>query len=529
MTFDLRESAPKVCLGLACAVGLVGAFIGLNASGFWLDELFTRWVIATDGGLGQVTSRILTDIHPPLYYAVIALWAHVFGDSETALRSFSALCGCGAILVFVLGTSQTFSLNARLFAAALATCSRFWFYQTQNARDYALCLLIGSGILVLALRILNQRSQPTNSKPTAFWGLLVLMAASALTHFYLLYECLAVLIILAVFRPSWRWPLGVAFVALLLISEAYLHFIIARYTQYSLTDNWIQNNPLWYRDNLSEVRRDTANSPALLSLAICGLAALYARLRGQGDRGAAPLLSPVMILCVGTPVIMLGGGILSSVLMSPNFTARNLLVASPFLWGFYAWLYAVGPERCRGWLKVAVTSALAVLALVMTTIIAGRTQPHNESFRESAAWIMTFPACRSVEIPVLSTGKSSWVRPGFDEVIVKAAYGGYLAGFAPLRIVPLDATSSQSLPADLRADIQRRIDGAGCPIIGWVSQGYDPNTPDALSQRWLALFDRTGASQGLAVKSFETYSYGLSRHPEPSGTAVLFMNRDQRQ
>jgi hypothetical protein len=527
MAFDLRESAPRAGFGVACAVGLIGAFIGLNASGFWLDEIFTYWV-ASAGDLQQIVARVLTDLHPPLYYGLIALWAQMFGGSEAALRSFSALCGCGAIGVFVLGTRGVFSLNARLFAAAMATGSRFWFYQTQNARDYALCLLIGAGVVVLALRLLTDRSPKLPGKSPALWSLLGLMVVSAFTHFYLMYECLAVLIVLGLFRPRWRWLLAAAFATLILLAEAYIHLVIAPHTQYSMTHSWMQNNAGWYRFNLIDAFHDSVNSLALLALAVCVAAALLARLRKSPEVGEWPLLSPVLILCIGTPAIVLAGGIASSSLISPNFTSRNLLVASPFLWGFYAWLYASGPERCRGWMRTAVTSALAVFALAMMTIVGGRTQTHNESFRESAAWIKTFPACRSAEIPVLSVENAAWVRPGFDDVIVKTAYDHYLAGFAPLSVIGLESTP-QDLPASLRADIQHRIDGAGCPIVGWVSQGYDPKDPTALSRRWLTLFDRPKASQGLAVKTFETYTYGIRRHPEPSGTAVLFMNRDQRQ
>jgi hypothetical protein len=526
MTFDLRESAPRVCFGLACLVGLVGAFVGLNASGFWLDELFTHWVIDLGGGARQVTDRVLTDMHPPVYYAIMALWARMFGDSEAPLRSFSALCGVGAVLVFVLGSGRAFSLNARLFAAAMATGSGFWFYQTQNARDYGLCLLIGAGLLALALRLLEESAAP---RTRALWGLLGLMAVSPFIHFYLMYESLAVLMVLAVFRPDLRWRLGVAFVALLAVSEAYVHFVIARHAQYSLTSSWIQNGLGWYRNQLTDARRDTVNSLGFLSLALCVLAAILAGLGRRKDGEALLPLGPILVLCLGVPVIILGGGVLSSIIVSPNFTARNLLIASPFFWSFYAWLYAAGPDRLRGWMKVAATAILSVLALGMATLVLSRGQTHNESFRESAAWIKTFPACRGVVIPVLSVERSAWVRPGFDDVIVKTAYGHYLAGYAPLRVIGLDWTSPAEVPDDLRAEVQRRIDGVGCPIIGWASQGYDPRDKEALPRRWLALFDRAGATRGLAVKTFEIYSYGLGRAPAAtSPTVVLFMNRDQR-
>jgi hypothetical protein len=531
MTFDLREGAPRVCFGLACAIGLAGAFVGLNVSGFWLDELFTHWVVDPGGDFRQVAARLLTDVHPPLYYGLMALYARVFGASEAALRSFSALCGCGAILVFILGAGKSFSQNARLFAAALATGSSFWFYQTQNARDYALCLLIGSVILVLTLRLLPTGPPSTTPVPATLWALFGVMAAGAFTHFYLMYVCLAVLMVLGLYHPRWRLLLGAAFIALLVISEAYVRLVIGHYSQYSLTSTWIQNDPVWRRDNLVEAGRQTLNFLAVGSLAICGFAALYARLQrphAADDDGARRLpLDPVLVLCLGVPVIVLCGGLVSSALISPNFTSRNLLVTSPFVWGAFAWLYGAGPERCPPRLRLTTALALSALTAGMATVVLGRAQPHNTPFREAAAWIEAFPSCRGAVIPVLSVNNASWVRPGFDEVIATTAYGYHLKGFAPLRVIPVEALTSGGLPADLRAEIERRIDGVGCPVLGWAAQGFDARQPDALTHQWLAMAGRTAPAPGLAVKAFQTYTYGLDRRPEPSGTAVLFMDRGE--
>jgi hypothetical protein len=52
---------------LACAIGLIGAFFGLDSSSFWIDELFTAWVVKGDDGLSGVLTRALTDLHPPIY------------------------------------------------------------------------------------------------------------------------------------------------------------------------------------------------------------------------------------------------------------------------------------------------------------------------------------------------------------------------------------------------------------------------------------------------------------------------------
>jgi hypothetical protein len=541
VTLDLRDSIPRVGFGLACAVGLVGAFVGLNVSSFWFDELFTAWVVGHGDGFGQIISRLLTDMHPPLYYLLISAYSRIFGASDAALRSFSALCGCGAILVFVLGTGRTFSLNARLFAAAIATSSGFWYFQSQNARDYTLSLLIGAGVLALSLKVLQARQRPGAEKPAALWALFGLMVLSAFTHFYLMYECLAVLIILGVFCRQWRGLLAVAFVSLLVISQAYVHFVIQRYTLYSLTTTWIGNGPLWYLFNLIHARKDTINRLAILALAICAVSALYVCFRGQGSaaprktpallRGRvswmeqiAALADPVPVLCLGVPVIVLLGGIVSSTLISPNFTDRNMLVVSPFLWGAYAWIYSVGPERSSPRLQLAAVSVLSALALVMMTAVAGRAQPHNEPFKASAEWIQTFPACRGTEIPVLTLENPSWTRPDFYALVVKDAYGRYLNGFATPRLVWV--ASPNGLPGDLRAEIQRRVDGQDCPIIGWSSHGFDMRFLGPVSKGILATVGRPTAAATLAVKKFETYSSGLDRHAEPSGTFVLYMTRD---
>src|ERR1700760_2727541 len=77
-----------------------GAFVGLGASGYWVDELWTLFV--TDHhGVGEVVRRALTDGHPPAYYLIIHAWIGLFGDSEAATRSFSAICAVAAGALFV--------------------------------------------------------------------------------------------------------------------------------------------------------------------------------------------------------------------------------------------------------------------------------------------------------------------------------------------------------------------------------------------------------------------------------------------
>ncbi len=111
------------CFGVACFIGVAGAFVGLEAHGFWFDELITAWVVEPVGGVGNLATRIATDVHPPLYYAALFAYSQIVGDSDAALRSFSALSMGEALLIFIAATKGTFSLPARLFGGAIASGS----------------------------------------------------------------------------------------------------------------------------------------------------------------------------------------------------------------------------------------------------------------------------------------------------------------------------------------------------------------------------------------------------------------------
>src|SRR6266852_1068262 len=170
------------CFGTACAIGLVFAFVGLETHSLWYDELFTATLLEPMRG-STLLSRIATDVHPPLYLLALALFTQLFGDGDAALRSFSAIAACSAILVFIAATRSAFSLPARLFGAAMATGSLFWFYQAQNARSYALGLLISTGVMALGLSLLPGRGRSRLWVP----GLLALMIAGSFVHFYVMY------------------------------------------------------------------------------------------------------------------------------------------------------------------------------------------------------------------------------------------------------------------------------------------------------------------------------------------------------
>ena len=74
------------------AVAAVLRFSTLGSQSFWYDEAVTASLAPLPF---DELVRALPDSEtaPPLYYVLVWIWAHVFGSSDLALRSLSALVG----------------------------------------------------------------------------------------------------------------------------------------------------------------------------------------------------------------------------------------------------------------------------------------------------------------------------------------------------------------------------------------------------------------------------------------------------
>ena len=512
------------CFGIACFIGVAGAFVGLQAHGFWFDEFITAWIIEPGGGVGNLISRIVTDVHPPLYYAVLFVYSKVAGHSDAALRSFSALSMGAALLIFVAATRRTFSLPARLFGGAIASGSLFWFVQSQNARPYALCLLIGAGILALCLSFLAERQKDDTRMPRTLVGLIALMFVGSFVHFYVMYECVAALIVLALFNRRQRYAMVGIAAALLISSALYVKFVVTPFSQANLGSNWYRNDPEWYYRVLESSAQYSFGAAGSLALAICaGVFLFYRRsarpLTPRSSVGSFPL-DPVTALLVGVPVLVLMAGIVGSTLFAPNFFDRNFLVVCPFLWGLCARVYDAAMAGAPRPIRLAINLALSAVVLSMAAIVMERLPSKRppllyEPFRESAEWIKTVPECRDQIVPVTTADRSAWYKPGFAEVLYASAYGRYLHGFALAQLVFAEEIVAHRLPADLRAELQRRLDGDGCPILAWSVHNMNIEAMAVIKDELLRSMDRPVAKTAVKTKVFRDGQVGF----------VLFLDR----
>jgi hypothetical protein len=251
----------------------------------------------------------------------------------------------------------------------------------------------------------------------------------------------------------------------------------------------------------------TLGTPGLVALLLCAVAFLH------GRRTAAAGWRPdrTTLFLVGVPVLVLLGAIASSTLLAPNFWDRNFLVVSPFLWALCARAYDAAVDKAAPAIRLALAAALAVLVLSMATIATARlpgaeARALYEPFRQSAEWIRTLPACRGEIVPVITSDSRSWYKPGYAELIYGSAYGHYLQGFAPTELVFTRDLAQGTLPAGLKAELQRRLGGTGCPVLAWSAHNMTPETIAWIQARLLAALGAETAK--VTTREFEDGSLG---------------------
>ncbi len=206
-----RVQGRWVMLAAALAIAVTAAMLEIGLEGrdpLWLDESWTGGIIGQPSW-PETFHQIYADVNAPLYYVLIRLWSGVAGLSDLALRAPSLICAGGAVLAAALVPSPGLSRAERLgWAAVLA-----WWFPTlcyaQEARCYALLLLVCTLQTLAFMRLMRRPERG----PAAVWA--ALAATAILTHYDALYLGAAQgLLYLARYpvRALRSWPAALAFV-----------------------------------------------------------------------------------------------------------------------------------------------------------------------------------------------------------------------------------------------------------------------------------------------------------------------------
>jgi mannosyltransferase len=171
-----KLSAPMY-LGLTIIIGAIFRYIDIAKSSIWHDEGYTM-MLAPDGPI-EILARTGRDVHPPLYYIALHYWMLMFGNSELAARSLSAISILALIPLIYLLVKRLYNneLAARV-AALFIALAPFLVRYSQEARMYgmvAFLLCLSTYAMVRAIQ----------DKAKAWWVIYALALAAALyTHYY---------------------------------------------------------------------------------------------------------------------------------------------------------------------------------------------------------------------------------------------------------------------------------------------------------------------------------------------------------
>ena len=183
--------------------------INLDGQSLWRDEVdalrFSDWAIRD-----LITGLIQKGHNGPLFFLLLRSWRSLFGDTEFALRYFSVLMGTLAIpLGFVLARQLGFSRRAGLLLALLLATSPYLVWYGQEAKMYALLLLIVTLAFLAYLRALA-------GSGVKWW--LVFVVATTLSFYLHILAPLMLLVYLAIavlryhdLRHHWKaWLISMA-------------------------------------------------------------------------------------------------------------------------------------------------------------------------------------------------------------------------------------------------------------------------------------------------------------------------------
>lgn len=529
VTRDADAAVTTSRLSRAAAWGLGGvviaafafAFVGLSAEGYWTDELFTLFLVNHHGGAAEVWRRALTDTHPPLYYLLLYGWAQVFGLSEPALRALSGLFCIGAVAALALGTRRAFTLNGRLFAAAVAVTSPFWFMQSQNVRNYALCLLATSILAVLAIRARASQREGGTVPASVVAGLALAGAVGAFSHFYafLATGLLYLYLILTVPSRRLRVSLILAGAAIFAVEVAYMRLLM-RTTQQNTHDMWFRADAPFFAHQTFEALQGLIAPGALAAIVALALTAPW---RGQDRIPPRDAARRDTGWIVGLGAFTVGGviaaGIAISLAFAPSYSNMNLLIAGPFLWPALALGYDAATARRSG-AVAAIGLTVPVIALVVQLATqAERWLPRGEAWRESASLVMNQRGCAGQPIPVLLPARFGPPTPFFRGLAQRDFYGFYFAGQAA-RLVPYRA--DELVDPARNPTLRARLSPGACPVVAWAVHDINRAQAQALAD---SLSRAAGAEPGaVQVVGFETYR-PVWTWPKPIQASFVFIRR----
>ncbi len=448
----------------------------LDLQSFWYDEAFTPVHVLHPSLWATLRSVVHTENTPPLWYVLAWADARVLGTGEVALRLPSALAGIATVPVAWAIGRELAGRRAAAVCALLVAVDPLFVWYSQEARAYALFVLMGALAMLCFLRA---QREPTPRRMAAF----ALSAALALlTHYFAVFLLIPMVLWLACERRT-RRAAAPAIALLAVVGVALLPLISA---QGGHGTQWIGRWPLKERLEAIPQYFLTGYSGAPLGhgvellVALPILAGLVLGLwrmtapaprsaRADGAESAATDAKRALLIALS----IAAGGVLTPIVLvafgADYLAPRNLVAAmipvSAVIAMLVVWPDRSGRSRAAPalGLALAATIALALLAISIDVDLSPRLQRGN--WRDVARALRGAPREHVITTVELGSAPLEYYLPGLH---------GLRAG-SSVRVREIDETGYAPLRAGADAPpapgfrLLARLDVDGLIVFRFVS------------------------------------------------------------
>jgi mannosyltransferase len=304
-------------------LGAVLRFATLGVQAYHHDEIVTASRILRGSFFHAMDAVEFSESAPPLYYALAWFWTQLTGTGEVGLRSLSAVAGVATIPVAYLIGAELRGRRTGLAAAALVAVNPMLLWYSQEARAYALLVLLCAVSLLYCVRALRGG----NRRDFVLWGV---AAGLALASHYFAVFVVAVEAIWLLSRRGRASAPGLGIVALFGLALAPLALRQMSYGHAEWIGNFTLGHRLWETAGTFAIGETTdiiarPQRPLLvlapLALALVALA-LVAWRGNREERRAAAIPLSLSLAAIGIPLAV------ALLLPSKDFLlARNVIPA----------------------------------------------------------------------------------------------------------------------------------------------------------------------------------------------------------
>lgn len=298
-------------------------FATLGVQAYHHDEIVTASRVLRGSFWHAMDAVGFSESAPPLYYALAWFWTQVTGTGEFGLRSLSAVAGVATVPVAYLLGAELRGRRAGLASAALVAVNPMLLWYSQEARAYALLVLLCTISLLYFVRALDAGRR----RDFTLWGLVSGLALA--THYFAIFP-IAVEALWLLWRRRRQSVAGLWIVGLfgLLLAPLAIHQMSYGHAE------WISNFSLGHRlwetaatfvsgETSDIIARPEQPVLAVVPLALAVAALVLLAVRGDSaERRAAGRPLAVAVAALGIPLAL--------AILSPDkdyVLARNLMAA----------------------------------------------------------------------------------------------------------------------------------------------------------------------------------------------------------